>query len=91
MKNIASHYIPILYCDTMMGVKFDPLFYVDISKYFQNKVNAILKHKSQDPKNLVKLATLMNSYRAGQCNASFNTFVEAYSFENLSHFQIFEV
>ena len=23
----------------------------------------------------------MNSYRAGQCNASLNTFVEAYSFE----------
>ena len=54
VKNISSHYIPILYCDTMMGVKFDPLFYVDISKYFQDKVNAILRH------NLKILKILLN-------------------------------
>ena len=33
VKKVAGHYIPILYCDTMMGIDFNPLYYIDISKY----------------------------------------------------------
>ena len=43
--------------------------------------NAILKHKSQNPKRFVELAILMNSYRAAQCNAPKGVFAEAYFFE----------
>ena len=32
-SRVVSHYIPILYCDTMMGVNFDPTFYFDITDF----------------------------------------------------------
>ena len=38
VKIISSHYIPILYCDTMMGVQFNPTYYIDITKYFSKKI-----------------------------------------------------
>ncbi len=81
VKEIISHYIPILYCDTMMGLNFNPDYYVDITKHFDDKVNAIMCHKSQSPKKFVKLAKLMNRYRAAQCNANDENFAEAYKFE----------
>ena len=56
VKIISSHYIPILYCDTMMGVQFNPTYYIDITKYFSNKINAILCHKTQNPERFVSLA-----------------------------------
>ena len=50
MVSIAvSHYIPVMYCDTLMGLNFNPDYYVDITKYFKLKVKAILEHKSQKP------------------------------------------
>ncbi len=65
----------------MMGVNFEPLYYVDISKFFKNKIKSIMKHKSQNPKQLVELIKLMNLYRSAQCNSSNEVYVEAYSFE----------
>ena len=32
-KGAVSHYIPILYCDTLMGINFSPNYYVDITNY----------------------------------------------------------
>jgi N-acetylglucosamine malate deacetylase 1 len=79
-SNAVSHYIPILYCDTLMGVNFQPNYYIDITEHFEKKKQAILKHNSQSPQRFVDLFKLMNSYRAAQCNAPQGRYAEAYSF-----------
>jgi LmbE family N-acetylglucosaminyl deacetylase len=79
-KGAVSHYIPILYCDTLMGINFNPNYYVDITNYHDSKKEAILKHKTQNPHRFVDLFELMNSYRAAQCNAPKGNYAEAYSF-----------
>ena len=79
-SSIVSHYIPIIYCDTLMGINFQPNYYVDVTDYFEMKKEGILKHRSQDPERFVDLFKLMNSYRAGQCNSPKGSYVEAYSF-----------
>ena len=76
----VSHYIPILYCDTLMGVNFQPNYYIDITDHFKMKKEAVLKHNSQYPKRFVDLFKLMNTYRAAQCNAPKGKYAEAYSF-----------
>ena len=79
-KNAVSHYIPILFCDTLMGINFNPNFYFDITEHIEIKETAVLKHKTQNPRRFVNLFKLMNSYRAAQCNAPMGTYAEAYSF-----------
>ena len=76
----VSHYIPILYCDTLMGVNFNPNYYVNITDYYELKKEAILKHKTQRPQRFVDLFELMNGYRAALCNAPKGNFAEAYNF-----------
>jgi len=76
----VSHYIPIMYCDTLMGINFQPNYYVDITNIFAMKKKAILNHYSQDPQRFVDLSILMNSYRSAQCNSPRGCFAEAYSF-----------
>ena len=80
-SSVVSHYIPVIYCDTLMGINFNPNFYIDITEYFLFKEEAILKHETQKPQRFVDLSRLMNSYRAAQCNAAKGKFAEAYSFE----------
>ena len=80
VSSAVSHYIPILYCDTMMGVNFNPNYYVDITDHCELKKQAILNHLSQDPERFVDLSILMNSYRAAQCNAPKGSYAEAYCF-----------
>ncbi len=79
--SVVSHYIPIIYCDTLMGINFNPNFYIDITEHFLLKKEAILKHETQKPQRFIDLAKLMNSYRAAQCNAAKGKYAEAYSFE----------
>ena len=81
VKTVAGHYTPILYCDTMMGINFNPTYYVDITEYFKIKLKSIMCHSSQNPSRFKDLAKLMNSYRAAQCNAPIGYFAEAYRFE----------
>ena len=69
-----------MYCDTLMGINFQPNYYVDITDHYESKRRAVLKHKTQKPKRFVELFKLMNSYRAAQCNAPIGVFAEAYSF-----------
>ena len=80
-NSAVSHYIPILYCDTLMGVNFNPNFYFDITDYYSLKEEAVLKHKTQKPRRFVNLFKLMNSYRSAQCNAPKGRYAEAYFFE----------
>ncbi len=82
VKNAVGHYTPVLYCDTMMGINFNPSYYIDISNYMTDKIKSICCHKSQNPERFVKLVRLMNSYRAAQCNAPEGEYAEAYFFEN---------
>ncbi len=79
-KEAVSHYIPILNCDTLMGINFNPNYYVDITDHYLEKKDAILKHKTQNPQRFIDLFKLMNSYRAAQCNAPKGHYAEAYSF-----------
>ena len=79
-SSAISHYIPILYCDTLMGVNFNPNYYVDITDHYEMKKEAVLKHNTQNPQRFVDLFRLMNMYRAAQCNAPKGHFAEAYSF-----------
>ena len=80
-SSVVSHYIPVIYCDTLMGINFNPNFYVDITKHFFLKKEAILKHETQNPQRFINLAKLMNSYRAAQCNAPKGKYAEAYYYE----------
>ena len=77
---VVSHYIPILYCDTLMGINFRPNYYIDITEFFIEKKEAIRKHHSQRPQRFIDLAMLMNSYRSAQCNSPKGSYAEAYSF-----------
>ena len=79
-SSAVSHYIPLLYCDTLMGLNFNPNIYFDITDYYSLKEEAILKHKTQKPQRFVDLFKLMNSYRAAQCNAPKGKYAEAYAF-----------
>lgn len=79
--NAAGFEFPILYCDTLMGINFQPDYFIDITKYFEKKRKAILAHKSQNPKKFVKAIELQNSFRAGQCNYEIGNYMEAYKFE----------
>jgi N-acetylglucosamine malate deacetylase 1 len=79
-SSAVSHYIPILFCDTLMGVNFQPNYYIDITDYFEMKKKAVLKHNSQNPERFVDLFKLMNAFRAAQCNAPKGRYAEAYSF-----------
>ena len=78
---IASHYIPVLYCDSLLGVNFIPNYFVEITEFFELKKKAILEHKTQNPNRFVELVKLMNGYRAAQCNSPLGTYAEAYSFD----------
>ncbi len=69
---------PVLLSDTLMGVNFEPEFYVDITDYMDEKHKAIMAHKSQNPKMFSKAAKLMNRFRSAQCNAPENHYAEAY-------------
>ncbi len=83
---ILSHYVtqsagfksPVLFCDTLMGVNFNPNLYVDISEVFNKKADAIMFHKSQTPEKFLEATTLMNRFRSAQCNAPKNNYAEAY-------------
>lgn len=81
VNEVAGHYIPVLHCDSLLGINFIPNYFIEITNFFELKKNAILKHKSQNPRRFVELAKLMNRYRAAQCNSPSGTYAEAYSFD----------
>jgi N-acetylglucosamine malate deacetylase 1 len=76
--DIASFSIPVLFCETLMGINFEPDYYIDISKFYDQKISAILAHKSQNPTRLLEIVETMNKFRALQCNAPQNTYAETY-------------
>lgn len=81
VRHAVGFLCPILYSDTLMGVNFNPEYYVEITPYFEVKKNAILKHKSQNPENFLKATILLNRFRSAQCNAPVDSYAEAYRHE----------
>jgi len=77
----ASFNFPVIFCESLMGVNFTPNYYIDISKHFELKKNAILKHKSQNSKKFYKAIEICNRFRAAQCNAPDGSYAEVYRFE----------
>ena len=77
---------PILYCDTFMGVNFQPNYYIKITKYFSEKKEAILSHKSQNPKKFVNAVEIWNQFRSAQCNHSKHNYAEAFKTINIFPF-----
>ena len=81
VSEIAGHYIPIIYSETMMGINFIPNYYIDITDVFEIKKKAVMSHLSQKPKRFVDLIKIMNGYRSAQCNAPIGNYAECYSFK----------
>jgi LmbE family N-acetylglucosaminyl deacetylase len=78
VTELAGFSCPILYADTLMGVGFVPDYYVDITGWQADKRAAILTHTSQMPERFADGATLLNRFRAAQCNAPDGHYAEAY-------------
>ena len=72
---------PILYADTLMGVNFNPDYYVDITPFIEEKTKAILQHNSQKPKTFLEATMLLNRFRSAQCNTANGNYAEAFRFE----------
>jgi N-acetylglucosamine malate deacetylase 1 len=81
VKECAGFLSPILYADTLMGVNFDPTIYIDISKHIEEKLVAIMCHRSQNPEKFVHATKLLNNFRSAQCNGNIEGYAEAYFFE----------
>ena len=81
VKESAGFKYPVLFCETLMGVNFNPNIYIDISAFFKDKSKAILKHKSQKPEKFLKAIEINNKFRAAQCNAGGESYAEVFRFE----------
>ena len=81
VQNSTGFLCPILYADTLMGVSFNPDYYIDITEHIKVKKNAILQHKSQNPDSFLEATLLLNRFRSAQCNAPKNNYAEAFRFE----------
>ncbi len=78
---------PIYYMDTVVGLKFQPTHYVDITDFFEIKKKMLLCHESQykwikghhlsDPINLIET---MSKFRGLQCGV---LYAEAFRIENV--------
>ena len=80
ISNIASFRFPLLFSETLMGINFEPDYFIDITKYSAKKEKAILCHQSQNPFRLLEIVKCMNQFRAMQCNLKKDFYVETFSF-----------
>ncbi|MFN4226844.1 MAG: PIG-L deacetylase family protein [Candidatus Ratteibacteria bacterium] len=79
--------VPIFYMDTIVGLKFQPTHYVDITDFFEIKKQMLLCHESQykwikghhlsDPINLIET---MSKFRGLQCGV---LYAEGFKIENV--------
>ena len=81
VADAASFRCPILFADTLMGIGFEPDFYVDITAHAKEKHAAIMAHESQQPGRFGRAVEIMNRYRAAQCNAPDDHRAEAWRVE----------
>ena len=81
VQSAASFTTPVLFCDPLGGVGFEPNVYVDVTSHREAKAAAIRCHASQDPERFVARADLQNQWRAFQCNGGLDDRAEAFRFE----------
>ena len=77
----SGFYFPVVYSETLLGINFTPDFYFDITPFFKEKSDSILKHKSQNPEKFLKAIELSNRYRSAQCNAPCGCYAEVYRYD----------
>lgn len=73
--------VPVLRCDTMLGLHFTPQFLVDISDVFDAKLAALACHESQTTLALPEAVTIWNRFRGLQSSARRFRHAEAYAAE----------
>ena len=78
VSDIASFKHPVFFAETLMGLNFEPNYYIDITEHFPSKIDAISAHKSQGPEKFIKAVKIMNGFRAAQCNFPEGSFSECY-------------
>jgi LmbE family N-acetylglucosaminyl deacetylase len=81
VQSAGSFTTPVLFCDPLGGVGFEPNIYVDVTSHREAKAAAIRCHASQDPERFVLRADLQNQWRAFQCNGGLDHRAEAFRFE----------
>ena len=77
---------PVLFCDTLLGINFNPDFYFDITSSFERKKKAILCHNSQNPQKFFDAISLQNSFRSAQCNLKIGKYAECYRHDKIFPF-----
>ena len=80
VRDAARFRVPVVHADTLMGNGFEPTIYVDTTRYFDRKCEAIRCHASQRPERFVVACEAWNRFRALQCNAA-EGYAEAFRFE----------
>ena len=78
VRDVSNFICPVIYADTLLGVNFNPDYYVDITNHFSKKSNAILKHESQNPQTFLEATELLNRFRSAQCNSPKGHYAEAF-------------
>ncbi len=75
----------LFYMDTLVGVRFQPTEYVDISDIFETKVKMLKKHKSQTvwlkdsvKTNIMDLVDIVGRYRGLQCGVKYAEVFQQY-------------
>ena len=54
ISNSVGFSCPVLFCDTLMGINFQPDFYVEISEFFDHKKSQFYRIKANHLKNFMK-------------------------------------
>jgi len=80
VRDAARFRVPVVYADALMGSGFDPTIYVDATRYFDRKRDAIRCHASQRPERFVVACEAWNRVRSLQCNA-LDGYAEAFRFD----------
>lgn len=77
----VSYRAPLLYCDTMLGIGFEPSFYIDVSAQMDRKRQALALHASQPTTRFLEIINVWNRFRGLQTGHDACSFAEAYRFE----------
>ena len=54
---------PLFMCDTLIGIQFEPEFYVDITEFSELKKKMLSEHKSQNYEALIEYNEVVSRFR----------------------------
>lgn len=81
VSRAASFRAPVLYADTMLGINCQPDYYIDITKHFERKLQALKLHASQPIERFMERLEVWNRFRGLQSNLPGCKYAEGFSFE----------